>query len=102
MVYKLLRTEEMQKIRVLALESDKHSLVSALHKLGVVEFRKVNVDLQDSGSDPAATTVSEKLIRINGILQILGRPRLKESGKSRIHEPVAEAERIKFIDKVCS
>ena len=99
-MYKLLRTEEMQKIRVLALESDKQSLVSALHKLGVVEFRKVNIDLQDSGSDPAATTVSEKLIRINGILQILGKPSLKEGGRIKIHEPVAEAERIEFVDKV--
>ncbi len=99
-MYKLLRTEEMQKIRILTLDSDRRSLVSVLHKLGAIEFRKVGIDLQDSGSDPAAAALSEKLIRINGIVQILGKPSMKEKVQIKVHDPVREAEKIEFIDKI--
>jgi V/A-type H+/Na+-transporting ATPase subunit I len=67
----LLRTEPMQKIRIVSLEADKGILVAALHTMGVIDLRKSKLELSDDRAASYATDVSDSLIRVNGALQLL-------------------------------
>ncbi|MCL5100663.1 MAG: hypothetical protein M1122_01780, partial [Candidatus Marsarchaeota archaeon] len=74
----MLRTEPMQKIRLLCLDKDKDSVIIALHKLGAVDLRKSKLDLQDYGSSTEIGELSELLVRVQGAIDALEKREVKK------------------------
>ena len=66
-----MRSEKMRKIRIICLETDKSSVVAALHKLSIIDLRKSSLQLPDGLQSADAPTLSESLIRLNGAMQRL-------------------------------
>lgn len=68
----MLRTEEMQKIRIIALKNRKYEVIKELHKKGVVDIRKSALPAQDDAA-VEVPAVSELLVRYGSAEAILKR-----------------------------
>ena len=61
----------MEKVRIVALEDDKNNVVAALHDEKIIDFRKSKLEISDDKPASYSTEISDALIKINGVLQIL-------------------------------
>jgi len=66
----LLHTEEMQKIRIIALKNRKHELIRELHRKGVLDIRRSALPAQDDDA-VEVPAVSELLVRYRSAEAIL-------------------------------
>lgn len=62
----------MQRVRIIALGSDRYPVVSGLHKLGMIDLRKSDLQMSDDVPPQNYTQLSEMLIKVQGALDILG------------------------------
>jgi len=83
------RTEPMQKVRIIALQPYKYNLISALHKLGVIDIRKSKLNLEDDKTIEKINLISERIIKITAALSILKKP-VKEDNKKIKHGSLDE------------
>jgi V/A-type H+/Na+-transporting ATPase subunit I len=58
----LLHTEEMRKIRIIALKNRKHEIIRELHRRGVIDIRRSAIEAQDDAA-VEVPAVSELLVR---------------------------------------
>ncbi len=80
----VLRTEPMQKVRIVSLESDKQAVIAALHAIGAIDLRKSKLEISDDRPAPYSTDVSDALIKVTSALQLL----VKGEVRSEKHVPV--------------
>jgi V/A-type H+-transporting ATPase subunit I len=76
----MFRSEAMQRVRLVCLEKDKQSLVSALHKLGMIDLRKSKLELADDLPASNFTKLSDTEIMLTGAIAILKRPKPAKKG----------------------
>ena len=81
----MLRTEPMQKVRVVCLDKDKRSVVVALHNLGTLDLRQSRLKLEEDKPSESLDALSECLVRTEGAIQIL--ERLPSHGKKEKGKP---------------
>ena len=79
----MFRSEPMQKVRLICLDSDKKEVISALHAVGIMDLRKSALDLQDDRPLEHMTELSDMEIRLAGALAVLGKPKRKGTGNSK-------------------
>lgn len=99
----MLKSEPMQKVRIICLETDKGSVVAALHKLGMLELKKSSLEIKDDMPQEYSSEISEMLIKTDGAIQFLKPQPLKKEA----HLPMERLfqisrERIRIADKVYS
>ncbi|MGI0100904.1 MAG: V-type ATP synthase subunit I [Candidatus Micrarchaeaceae archaeon] len=70
----MLRTERMQKIRIIALDHVKYDIIRKLHELGVIEIRKSGLELTDDKALNQFPDISARLIKFEGALALLKEP----------------------------
>ena len=100
----MLRTEPMQKLRLLFLESDKAHVMRFLHKEGIIDLRKSKAGTMDDAPDEILHRYSEALVKVDGALSLLKKREIKKEkvDQERILELVdkqKEIERIYEISK---
>ncbi len=71
----MFETEPMQKLRIIFLAEDKPRVIKALHKFGYLDFRKSKLSLVDDSPLAYATQLYELLVRVEGALAILPKPK---------------------------
>ncbi len=74
----MLRSEPMEKVRIVCLESDKRQLISVLHNIGILDLRKSRLDLSDDVPAERFTALTEAKVKLTGALIVLGKPDKKE------------------------
>ena len=74
-----MRTEPVQKIRIIALESVRYELVSALHKLGMMHLSRSRLHLADDVPSERLPEISDLLVKMKSVQSLLGAP--KAEGK---------------------
>ncbi len=79
----MFRSEPMQKVRLICLDSDKKEVISALHGAGIMDLRKSSLDLQDDRPLEHMTELSDMEIRLAGALAVLGKPKRKGEGNAK-------------------
>ncbi len=65
----------MQKVRIMLLAADKDRAVEYLHDKGMIEIRKSKLSLQDDMPSQRLYTLSDLLIKVDGALALLRRPK---------------------------
>lgn len=70
----MFRSEPMQKVRIIALASARYDLVKNLHKLGVMDVRKSNLNLSDDTAPVHLTQISDYLVKFKSALSVLKEP----------------------------
>lgn len=84
---------QMQKIRIVALNSISKNLVSELHELGVLEITKIpESELITNTPFSDYTTISSKMVQLRGIKNILEKYSIKPSKKEISENKIAELE----------
>ncbi len=69
----MLKPEKMQRVRLISTESAVRQLISELHRLGMVEFRRFSAEGFDTGKPVEAyDRISSNLVRIRSIKAMLG------------------------------
>lgn len=69
----MLRTEPMQKIRIVCLYNDKQEVTAALHRLGVVDLRKSKLDIAEDTHPAYFTELSDMAIKVEGAVNVLAK-----------------------------
>ena len=64
----------MSKVRIICLGKDRYSVVSSLHKLGLVDLRKSTLPLSDDTLPENHPKINDMLIKVEGAIGILGKP----------------------------
>lgn len=100
----MLNSEAMQKVRIICLKEDRYDVVSALHKLGIIDLRKSELQLSDDSAPEDASEISESLIRVDGAIKILPDTKkpVTKSGKLSKEEIRKELAKMQDIDKIYS
>lgn len=75
LISQIFYTEQMQKIRIIALENKKYGIIAELHKMGVLDIRKSSLQLNDDKALPNIQIISEELIKIRSALTFLDKPK---------------------------
>ncbi len=96
----VLRTEPMQKVRVVSLDRDKGSVVAALHMMGVIDLRKSKLQLGDDRPASHAAEASDALIKVNGALQLLQSHSIKQERHMEVGKLLAEARKLKVLNEI--
>ncbi len=96
----MLRSEQMQKVRIICLLESKYSVVSGLHRLGVIDLRKSELDASDDTPLPNFAQLSELLIKVDGALSILSRRPIRKAGRMPPDAIIRETERLSDVDRV--
>jgi V/A-type H+/Na+-transporting ATPase subunit I len=65
----------MQKVRIIALNDVKYDLIKALHDLGVIDIRRSKLQLSDDKAGEQFPDISTRLIRFEGALALLHKPK---------------------------
>ncbi len=103
----LLDTVKMQKIRVVALQSDKYEVVRMLHSEKVIDVRKSKSELADDSALDTLPRISELLVKFKSAESIL-REFVKKKKEARqakhldISRLVNECEKMKVLGQVFS
>ncbi len=102
----ILRSEPMQKVRVICLDSDKRQLVSALHGVGILDLRKSALELNDDTAAEHFTALAEAKVRLDGALTALRGQKGKKAAGPRpekhidVERLISEIGQSKPIDRV--
>ena len=67
----MLGTESMKKIRLVILGEKKQAVTEELHKMGIIDFRKSDLDLADDLPPANFTEISDLIIKFEGVVNIL-------------------------------
>ncbi len=67
----MLRTERMQKVRLLCLKKDRRAVVHELHMLGAIDLRRSGLQLSDGSVGDEVQQISDMLIRVGGAIDVL-------------------------------
>ncbi len=67
----MLRTERMQKVRLLCLKKDRRAVVHELHRLGAIDLRRSGLQLSDGSVGDEVQQISDMLIRVGGAIDVL-------------------------------
>ncbi len=99
----VLRTEPMQKVRIVSLEQDKAKVVAALHMMGAIDLRRSSLQLGDDVPASYSTELSDSLVKIDGAMndlepQAVARPEKHLDPKKLVEE----VRRTKSIDEIYS
>jgi V/A-type H+-transporting ATPase subunit I len=90
----MFRSEPMQKVRIVCLDKDRRSMVSALHKAGILDLRKSALELADDNAAEHFTALSDTQIRLAGAISLLKAPKRGKKGKHPNIEKHIDAERL--------
>ncbi len=74
----MLKSEPMQKVRIICLKGARYPVVAGLHRLGMMDLRKSELALGDDIPSEGYTRLSDMLIRVQGALDILGKRAMPE------------------------
>ncbi|MHB1830149.1 MAG: V-type ATP synthase subunit I [Candidatus Micrarchaeaceae archaeon] len=96
----MLRSEQMQKVRIICLVESKYSVVSGLHRLGVIDLRKSELNTGDDAPLPNFAQLSELLIKVDGALSILGKRPIRKTGEMSSDAIIREMEKLSDVDRV--
>ncbi len=97
---RVLRTEPMQKLRIISLEGDKDSVVAALHIMGAIDLRKSKLELEDERPPAYATDVSDSLIKVNGALQLLKVWEVKHETHLTVEKTIGEVKKLGVLNEI--
>ena len=96
----MLRTEPMQKVRIVSLDKDRDVIISKLHKMGVIDLRKSSLNLSDDKPAVYSTEVSDALIKVTGALQILSKQTVNNEKHLDVNELIRKANGIEAINTI--
>ena len=103
----MFRSEPMQKVRIVCLDKDRRSMVSALHRAGILDLRKSALELADDNAAEHFTALSDTEIRLAGAISLLKAPKRGKKGKHPNIERHIDAERLisavkslKVVDRI--
>lgn len=82
----LFHSVRMEKIRAICLNEDKYSVIESLHKLGIVDLRKSQLNIKDDISLPDSQYLSESLIKVDGALAILAKRSFQNGRRMSVNE----------------
>ena len=101
---KVLHTEPMQKIRIIALGSVRYELVSTLHRLGMMHLSRSKLHLADDTPSERLPEISDQLVRMKSAVSMLGAPTSWESKKPMAHMALdsllKETKESKLVDEI--
>ena len=89
----------MQKIRIIALDSDMHGITSALQSMGIIDLRKSKVSIDDNKPSEQAAALSELLIRFEGALHLLEKREVKKQKHVEIDRLIKDAKDEKAVPR---
>jgi V/A-type H+-transporting ATPase subunit I len=93
----------MQKVRIICLEADKGSVVAALHRLGMLELRKSELQLSDDVPQQHSSEISDMLIRTEGAILALSKQPLTSESHPEWNRVLDEGRaKMKVIERVYS
>ncbi|MDE1824161.1 MAG: hypothetical protein KGH74_02565 [Candidatus Micrarchaeota archaeon] len=98
----MFRTEQMQKVRIVAIEDKKSIVIAQLHRMGIIDLRKSSLELADDRPLPYSPNISEMLIRINGALQILPKKAVSKERHMKLEQIESEVRRLAAISRIYS
>jgi V/A-type H+-transporting ATPase subunit I len=90
----------MEKVRVIALESDRRRIVSALHGLRIIDLRRSSLAIEDDKPASYSTEISDALIRINGALQVLEKRAVHSERHIPVEKVLDEVRSSRAIDRI--
>ena len=88
----------MQKVRIIALNEIKYELIKALQDLGVIDIRRSGLQLGDDRALDQFPDISTRLIRFEGALAILKKPR-KETAHIKFSKHMSLENLFKACDR---
>src|SRR5271157_4054192 len=71
----MFRSEPMQKTRLVCLGRDRRNVVSALHRIGMIDLRKSKLELSDDSPADHYVALSDAQIRLAGAIALLRKPK---------------------------
>jgi V/A-type H+/Na+-transporting ATPase subunit I len=103
----MFRTEKMQKIRIIAIDSLKYEIIKVLHDLGVIEIRKSALELTDDKALDQFPDISTRLIKFEGALSLLTESKVdKKHLKFEKHVTLEKlyhlCDNLKIVDEIYS
>ncbi len=102
----MFRTEEMEKVRVICLDSDKKNVAESLHKLSIIDLRVSKADIPPDTYMPEYSQLSDMLIKVTGALAIIGKRKGKAGRKeealdmSRFNPLMKDIKREKILERI--
>ncbi len=96
----MLRTEPMQKVRLVCLGKDKDRVVTALHRFGMLDIRKSKLDLGNDAAPEYVGELSELIVRVGGALNLLEKKEVKPEKHMPMEQLIAEAKELGAIDEI--
>jgi V/A-type H+-transporting ATPase subunit I len=95
----ILYSEPMKKMRIIALSRYRYELVKRLQELAIIDIKKSDLKLQDDKEMEGFPAISERLVRMEGALELLPKPP-KGSRTGQTHRK-ARAKGIEELLKHC-
>jgi V/A-type H+-transporting ATPase subunit I len=97
----VLRTEPMQKVRIISVERDKSIVIAALHAMGAIDLRKTHIDsLQDDKPADYTNDLSDALIKVSGALQLLTSHPVRMAHHIRREKLIDEVKKHEELDTI--
>ncbi len=96
----VLRTEPMQKVRIVSLESDKQAVIAALHAIGAIDLRKSKLEISDDRPAPYSTDVSDALIKVTSALQLLPKGEVRSEKHVPVENLVAQVKGMGVLNRI--
>ena len=96
----------MQKVRIVCLDNERRSIISALHSIGILDLRRSRLELSDDNAAEHFTALSDMEIRLAGAIALLKRPkgrreeRLLPMAHIRAEKLLSELAKLKTIDRI--
>ncbi|HVA82694.1 MAG TPA: V-type ATPase 116kDa subunit family protein, partial [Candidatus Aquilonibacter sp.] len=95
----MLSTEPMQKVRMLFLDQERDGVVAFLHKQGILDLRRSKLELGEVQST-VATEISNSLIRVNGVLQLLKPAEIHQAQNIGLETLISKVKNASYIDSI--
>ena len=96
----MLGTERMQKVRIVVLDERKSDVISALHGMGIIDFRKSRLELGDDQPLAHYNELSELLVKFEGAIRLLAKSRVSKTENVGLEKLLKLAAGDKAIDGI--
>lgn len=84
-------SDQMKAVRIVILEKDRYSVVTALHKLGIINLTKSSLKLPDDSPDDFYSELSVMLSKFDDAIKMLPQRKACPSGQLGVKQLLAES-----------
>lgn len=97
----MFKTEPMKKVRMICLEKQRAQVITAMHRLGMIDLRKSKAAVGDAGVDADQLNIlNERLVRINGAMAVLSKRPPKKVSHQDLSRIIHSAAYTKALDEI--